>query len=221
MIVAAREENCLTEMLIVAAGLAIQDPRERPMEKAEAADAAHAQFADERSEFAGLAQAVELLRRCAQAQEVEPQAARSCVAKHFCRTCGCANGATCTANCTPRWRRLGWRFNETPATYEQMHRAVLSGLLGNIGTKTEEAGRLSRRARHQVRDLPRLATARRKGPPWLMAAELTETTRLVRPHGRCHRAAVARARGRASRARRPGTIRTGRRAAGRPMPSSG
>src|SRR5262249_10821362 len=54
MIVAAREENCLTEVLIIAAGLAIQDPRERPMEKADAADQAHAQFADERSEFLGL-----------------------------------------------------------------------------------------------------------------------------------------------------------------------
>ena len=51
MILAAIEEGCLPEMLIIAAALEVQDPRERPMEKQEAADKAHAQFADEQSDF--------------------------------------------------------------------------------------------------------------------------------------------------------------------------
>ena len=54
MIVAARDEGCLSEILIIASGLAIPDPRDRPMDKQELADTAHAQFQDERSEFAGL-----------------------------------------------------------------------------------------------------------------------------------------------------------------------
>ena len=51
MILAAIEEGCLHEMLIIAAALEVQDPRERPLEKQEAADKAHAQFADEQSDF--------------------------------------------------------------------------------------------------------------------------------------------------------------------------
>jgi ATP-dependent helicase HrpA len=51
MIIAAREENCLEEVLIIAAALSIQDPRERPLDKQELADTAHAQFRDERSDF--------------------------------------------------------------------------------------------------------------------------------------------------------------------------
>jgi ATP-dependent helicase HrpA len=51
MILAAEEEGCLHEMLIIAAALEVQDPRERPLEKQEAADKAHVQFADEQSDF--------------------------------------------------------------------------------------------------------------------------------------------------------------------------
>ncbi len=53
MILAAAEEGCLHEMLIIAAALAAQDPRERPLEKQEAADACHAAWADEQSDFVG------------------------------------------------------------------------------------------------------------------------------------------------------------------------
>ena len=53
MVLAAVEEGCLREVLIVAAALEVQDPRERPLEKQEAADKAHAQFADEQSDFLG------------------------------------------------------------------------------------------------------------------------------------------------------------------------
>ncbi len=51
MILAAREENVLEEVLIIAAALSVQDPRERPMEQTQAADAAHAQFRDQESDF--------------------------------------------------------------------------------------------------------------------------------------------------------------------------
>jgi ATP-dependent helicase HrpA len=53
MILAAREEGCMREVLIIAAALSVQDPRERPLEKQELADIAHAQFRDENSDFLG------------------------------------------------------------------------------------------------------------------------------------------------------------------------
>src|SRR5207237_10102787 len=51
MLVAARAEGCLEQMLIIAAALSVQDPRERPLERTAAADERHAKFADERSDF--------------------------------------------------------------------------------------------------------------------------------------------------------------------------
>jgi ATP-dependent helicase HrpA len=54
MILAAREENCMDEVLIIAAALSVQDPRERPLDKQQAADAAHAPFRDENSDFVGI-----------------------------------------------------------------------------------------------------------------------------------------------------------------------
>jgi ATP-dependent helicase HrpA len=54
MLVAAQQHRCLREMIVIAAFLGIQDPRERPPEAREAADNAHAKFADTRSEFLGI-----------------------------------------------------------------------------------------------------------------------------------------------------------------------
>src|SRR5258706_15685274 len=54
MLVAARDEGCLTPVRIIAAALSVQDPRERPLERAAAADERHKQFADERSDFLAL-----------------------------------------------------------------------------------------------------------------------------------------------------------------------
>ena len=51
MILAAREQQCLAEMLIIASALSVQDARDRPMQEREAAEAAHAKFADDKSEF--------------------------------------------------------------------------------------------------------------------------------------------------------------------------
>ncbi|HEY6565076.1 MAG TPA: ATP-dependent RNA helicase HrpA, partial [Pirellulaceae bacterium] len=54
ILLAADREDCLREMLIIAAALEIQDPRERPLERQQAADECHAKFRDERSDFLGL-----------------------------------------------------------------------------------------------------------------------------------------------------------------------
>src|SRR5258708_36056777 len=71
---------------------------------------------------------------------------------------------------------LGWRVSETPATYEQVHRALLAGLLGNVGTKTEEGNyRGARGIRFWIHPG---SGVRRKAGRWVMASELTHTTRL-------------------------------------------
>src|SRR5256885_5762065 len=74
---------------------------------------------------------------------------------------------------------LGWRISETPATYQQVHRALLAGLLGNVGTKTEDGNYLAARAT-RFWFHPGSGGGRKAGR-WVMPPELTETTRLNPP----------------------------------------
>ncbi|HWH46886.1 MAG TPA: ATP-dependent RNA helicase HrpA, partial [Burkholderiales bacterium] len=176
MIVAAREENCLSEALIIAAGLALQDPRDRPMEKTEAADTAHAQFADERSEFLGLLRVWEFFEEALKHRKSNRKLAQLC-REHFLSFVRLREWRDLHGQLHAQIAEAGWRLNETAATYEQLHRALLAGLLGNIGSKSEDPG-VYLGARGIKFSIFPGSPLKKKGPPWLMAAELTETTRL-------------------------------------------
>ena len=91
----AGRTGCLREALVIAAFLSIQDPRERPGDKTEAADQKHAQFADERSDFI----AVLNLWRAAREQTTGGAARRGAGARRIsCRSCACGSGRTCTTS---------------------------------------------------------------------------------------------------------------------------
>jgi ATP-dependent helicase HrpA len=176
MIIAAKDENCLTEMLIVAAGLAIQDPRDRPMEKAESADTAHAQFLDERSEFLGLIRLWGFFDDALKHKKSSRKLAQLC-RESFLSYVRLREWRDLHGQLHAQVSELGWRFNESPATYDQLHRAILSGLLGNIGAKSEDPGIYLGARGIKFAIFPG-SPLKKKGPPWVMAAELTETTRL-------------------------------------------
>lgn len=176
MIVAARDENCLTEMLVITAGLAIQDPRVRPLEKAEAADTAHAQFANERSEFLGLLELWKFFEDALVHRKSTRKLAQLCH-ENFLSYVRLREWRDLHGQLHAQVAESGWRFNQSPATYEQLHRAILSGLLGNVGAKSEEAGTYLGARGIKLAIFPG-SPLRKKGPPWLVAAELTETTRL-------------------------------------------
>jgi ATP-dependent helicase HrpA len=176
MIIAAKDENCLTEMLIVASGLAIQDPRDRPMEKAESADTAHAQFMDDRSEFLGLIKLWGFFEDAIKHRKSNRKLAQLC-RDTFLSYVRLREWRDLHGQLHAQVSELGWRFNESPATYEQLHRAILSGLLGNIGAKSEDPGVYLGARGIKFAIFPG-SPLKKKGPPWVMAAELTETTRL-------------------------------------------
>jgi ATP-dependent helicase HrpA len=183
ILLAARDQHCLHEALIIAAALSVQDPRERPAALQQAADEAHRRYADERSDFLSLVRLWEELQL-----RVEHKKSNRRLAEDFRREF--VNGRR-----VREWRDVhaqlhqivgeqGWRINTTAATYEQVHRALLSGLLGNIGTKSGEVDPADRReapflgARgirfHLWPGSPRSRRAAR----WVVAAELVETSRL-------------------------------------------
>ena len=176
MIVAARDEGCLAEMLIIASGLAIQDPRERPLERQELADAAHAHFHDERSEFAGLLKVWAFFDDALKHKKSNRKLAQTC-AEHFLSFLRLREWRDLHGQLHVLVSEMGWHPNEKPANYDAVHRALLAGLLGNIGTKSEEPGVFLGARGIKFAIFPG-SPLRKKPPPWLMCAELTETTRL-------------------------------------------
>jgi ATP-dependent helicase HrpA len=76
---------------------------------------------------------------------------------------------------------MGLHANQTPASYEQIHRALLAGLLGNIGCKADEGGEYLGARGIKFTIFPG-SVLRKSQPKWVMAAELVETTRL---YARC------------------------------------
>ncbi len=180
MIVAAKEEGCLAEVLIIAAGLAIRDPRERPLEKQEAADSAHAQFMDERSEFLGLLKLWEFFDEALKHRQSNRQLVKLCH-DNFLSYVRLREWRELHSQLAALIGEMGWRENEKASRPDEIHRALLAGLLGNIGVKSEDVGVYLGARAIKFSIFPGSAL-RKKGPPWMMAAELTETTRL---YARC------------------------------------
>src|SRR5260221_567688 len=179
MVLAAKSENALGEVLVIAAALSVQDPRQRPGERAAAADEAQKQFNDEKSDFLSWIKLWEFFDEALEHRKSSRKLHQSC-REHFL-----------SFNRMREWREihrqlkelvveLGWAVSDTLATYKQVHRALLAGLVGNVGTKTEEGNYLGPRGiRFWIHPG---SGVRRKAGRWVMAAELTETTRL---YARC------------------------------------
>ncbi len=171
MLIAARAEGCLEQLLVVAAALSVQDPRERPLARQPAADERHARFADERSDFLALLKLWKL-----QGQEGLRRLCRDNFLSY------------------PRmreWRdvhlqlqnvvgELDWKMSsakmDKPDGYRAIHRALLAGLLGNVGMKDETDGNYT--GARGIKFWVHPGSGTKKPGKWIVAAELVETTRL-------------------------------------------
>ncbi|MCX7179981.1 MAG: ATP-dependent RNA helicase HrpA, partial [Proteobacteria bacterium] len=175
MILAARNHQALAEVLVIAAALSVPDARERPAEKSASADQAHAQWKDEKSEF------LSYLKLWKAADEIWKHES-SAKQKQWCRQ----NFISWMR--LREWRDIhgqlhalctehGWKENATPAGYDAIHQALLSGLLGNIGLKSDEEGYYlgARGIKYYIHPG---STLIKKAGRWIMAAELVETSRL-------------------------------------------
>ena len=188
MILAARDRGSLAEVMVIAAALSTQDPRERPPERQAAADQAHARFRgpehEQKSEFLWF---WNLWKAWEEVQRHETSSKQK---------------AWCKANFMS-WLRLrewrdvftqlhtlcaehGWKENDKPASFEAIHKALLAGLLGHVGCKIEDATGPAAGSYLGARGIkfwphPGSALAKKAGK-WIMVAELVDTSRLF---GRC------------------------------------
>ncbi|HYD59260.1 MAG TPA: ATP-dependent RNA helicase HrpA [Noviherbaspirillum sp.] len=180
MILAARDNAALTEVLIIAAALSVQDPRDRPMEAQDAADNAHKKFADEKSEFLSYLKIWKWFEDAIEHKKSNKQLMESCRA-NFLSQLRLREWRDVHSQLLTLVREQGWRLNETPATYEQLHTALLTGLLGNVGYKMDDEQHYlgARGIKFYIWPGSHLA---KKAGRWVMAAELVDTTRL---YARC------------------------------------
>ena len=221
MVLEGAKQGSLEEILIVAAALSVQDPRERPMDRQQAADQAHAQWKDVDSDFAAL---INLWRGFEEKrQELGSNPLRTWCKKNFLNYMrlrewrdahrqlvlitrelklegGRGSGRSPLAG-DPSDRRQAGSYNEPVAptkdtrvnaiarqqaeaseavvrakNYAAVHKAILAGLLSQIGQKTEEGDYLGARQRRFW--IHPSSVIGRKKPNWVMAAELVETTKL-------------------------------------------
>ncbi|WP_284454277.1 ATP-dependent RNA helicase HrpA [Cupriavidus campinensis] len=180
MILAAREQQCLREVLIIASALSVQDPRDRPQEAQEAADQAHRKFMDEKSEFLGWVKLWKWFEEAVAHKKTNRQLQDQCRA-NFLSHVRLREWRDVHSQLLTTVTEQGWRLNETEPTFEQVHKALLTGLLGNVGLKLDEAdgrGREYLGARGIKFHLWPGSLIARKVGRWIIAAELVETSRL-------------------------------------------
>jgi ATP-dependent helicase HrpA len=175
MVLAAGDEGCLREVLIVAAALSIQDVRERPTGKEDEAEALHARFADPDSDFVAVLNLWRYL-------EAEQRARSSSGFRRMCRAEHLNHVRVREWQDLVRQLRevageLGLRRNSRPAEPDQVHRALLTGMLSHVGMY-DRATRDHVGARQAHFTIARGSVLHRRTPAWVMAGELVETTRL-------------------------------------------
>ncbi|MEE8614959.1 MAG: ATP-dependent RNA helicase HrpA, partial [Roseateles sp.] len=180
MILEARTRDALTEVLVIASALSGQDVRDRPQEAAQAADEKHKKFDDEKSEFMGYLKLWKWLGDSKGGEGEHKLSHR----KHE----ALLRDNFVSPRRVREWRDVhsqlhtvvtehGWRLNQSPATYEQIHLSMLAGLLGNIGQKSDDedwylGARGIKFYRHPGAHLSK------KPGRWIVAAELVDTSRL-------------------------------------------
>jgi ATP-dependent helicase HrpA len=181
MILAAVDNACLTEMLIVASALSVQDPRDRPMEYQQQADEKHKKFADEKSEFLSYLKIWRWFKQAIEHKKSNRLLQENC-RDNFLSQVRLREWRDVHSQLLTIVKEQGWRMNEAPATYDQLHLALLTGLLGNIGFKAEDDSGAYLGARGIKFHIWPGSTLGKKAGKWVMAAELVETTRL---YARC------------------------------------
>ena len=126
--------NPLHEVLIIVVGFAAGSTR-TSMDRQQAADERHAQWADDNNDFLAL---INLERFEAQRQALSNSKIREYCRSNSRRTLRLRSGRTPIGNSVLICQDLGFRVNETHASYEQVHRALLTGLLTQVGNLDEK-----------------------------------------------------------------------------------
>ena len=174
MLLASADEGSVSEVLTIVSALSIQDPRERPFDKRQAADQLHAEFHDEQSDFVAWLNLWSFVS--VQKKNLSHSQFRKMCRQRFLSALRILEWMDVRQQLQRLCKELKLPLNSTEAAYENLHRALLSGLLANVALKSDKNDYFGTRNRH-LQIFPGSALFK-KGPKWLMAGEVTETTKL-------------------------------------------
>ncbi len=199
MLLQSQHEHAGRELLIIAAGLSIQDPRERPLDRKEAAAAAHKRFIDPASDFLSLLKIWDAVHDQWERLRTQGQRRKFCKA-NFLSYLRMREWQDLHAQLHGALEDLGrFKLNESNADYAAIHRSILTGLLGHVALRKERnqyqgtgnrllamfpGSALYDRNERQPKPVARNASqpppkpASTQQPPWIVAAEIVETSQL-------------------------------------------
>lgn len=174
MIIEAQNQKALAEVLVITSALSIPDPRERPQDKQQASAEKHSVDKDKDSDFLAFWNLWQ--RYETQRQELSQNQLRKYCKAQFLNYIRMREWRDIHRQVTLLCREMGYRQNQEPASYEGVHKALMSGLLSQVATFKED--RLYTAARGRTCRIHPSSALARKGPKWMVAAELVETTAL-------------------------------------------
>ncbi|MCG8426129.1 MAG: ATP-dependent RNA helicase HrpA, partial [Chromatiales bacterium] len=134
MLFTAAHTHCLNEVLIIAAALSVQDPRDRPMEKQQQADEAHQEFQHEESDFLSYLKLWEHLEE--QRRHLSKRKFINYCRSRFLSWTRVQEWHDIHHQLRGQMHEMGFKENQAEAGYEEIHKALLTGLLSNIGLKS-------------------------------------------------------------------------------------
>ncbi len=177
VIIEACALGCLREILIVVSALSIQDPRERPADKQQAADEKHRRFWDEDSDFLSYLNLWEYFE--SQRQENTQSQLRKLCKREFINYLRMREWRDLHHQLRIAANKLGYKENKQVASYDTIHRALLSGYLSLIGNKDQEQ---KSREYHGTRQKKFLifpgSSQAKKRHKWIVVAQFVETSQL-------------------------------------------
>lgn len=175
MVLEAPKLGCVKELMVIAAALSIQDPRERPSDKQQASDEKHRRFFDEESDFLSL---VNLWNHIQTEQKAlsSSQFRKQCK-QDYLNYLRVREWQDVYFQIHQSMREMDYKLNDEPGNYQSIHSAILVGLLSHIGIKDQEKNEYqgARNARFNIFPASGLF---KKQPKWVMVAELVETSKL-------------------------------------------
>jgi len=197
MLLQSQREHATSELLIIAAGLSIQDPRERPLDQKDAASAAHKKFHDPRSDFLALLNIWNAVHDQWEKLRTQNQRRKFCK-QHFLSYPRMREWQDLYAQLHDALEELGaLKLNENNAACDAIHRSILAGLIGHVARREErnaykaagnrdvtvfpgsalyERGEAPKKRRAKPAEIT--PKPRSNQPPWIVAGEIVETSQL-------------------------------------------
>ena len=176
MLLEANKLDCLTEVLVIVSALAVQDPRERPLDRQEQSRQLHHRFDDEKSDFLAYLNLYQYICDCQ--NQMSNSAMRKKFKSEYLSYLRIREWFDLLRQLRASCQSLKYKFNEIAGDYDAVHKAILSGLLSQIGYFDDSDKQLYQGARGVKFVIHPSSVLCKKHPKWIVASELNETSRL-------------------------------------------